>query len=713
MQQDSDSRNDREPRERAHRRSERIDPPQRGTPPALSDLLHDPEAYRFLFRKSPAVSLLLADDGVVLDASESAAQALGRPLDDVIGSSAIEFVIPGDQERAAAELARSIADDVPRRVELRIATADGTARTLLFSPGHVLFSLEDGRSAVLITGSDVTDRIDAERALRESERRYRSLFEESLDVIYITARDGELIDISPSAEALFGYSREELLQRDVHSLYADPEDRRRFQKAVESRGAVRNFEVTLLNRSGARNVCLLTSTLRRDAEGHPLGYQGIIRNITEAKRSDEARERERAAFRAIADAAVHSDDVEGLTRKILDELVSILGFDRGTLHIRGTATGRLEMTACVGEQADADDDSGAEGDVAGVAEACAPSYRSCGPTPERPSGGLSVVTLPVRGEGRSLLAVVRFSSNDATSFTAEDAPFFEVVSGMLAAVLERQFAREERESLGQQLLHAQKMEAVGTLASGVAHDFNNMLTAIRGFADLAMMGIDPQSGARSDLESIQGAADRGAALVKQLLLFSRKDPVELEPIDIGRTTLAVTSMLKPLIGEDITIRTEIADEDQTVRADEGSIQQILVNLAVNARDAMPEGGSLTLSTRTVTLDEGDAARHPDARPGTYAVLSVADDGAGMDQETADRIFEPFFSTKGRGSGTGLGLSVVYGIVEQHGGWIEVETAVGTGTRFSIHLPLVTSPGIATPNVAPETDDDMPDLPLAR
>ena len=684
-----------------------------GEPQArLRDLLSDPEAYHFLFRKSPAVSLLLSEEGVILDASESAANALGRELDEIIGESALAFVVQEDRVRAGAELARSIADDVPRRVELRVAASDGATRTLSFSPGHVLFALADGRRAVLITGADITDRMEAELALRDSEERYRSLFEGSLDVIYITSRDGELIDITPSAEALFGYSREELLRHDVHSLYADPRDRRGFQEQVERDGAVRNFEVTLVHRSGAKRVCLLTSTLRRDADGDPLGYQGIIRDITEKKRADEARERERAAFRAIAGAAVHSDDVEGLTRKILEELVDILGFDCGTLHIRSAATRELIPAAAAGPDA-GEDDERARSDVASVSETAKPLYEEEELSGSTGPGGLRIVALPVLGDGGSLLALARFASDVPTSFTREDAPFFETVSGMLAAVLERQFAREERESLGQQLLHAQKMEAVGTLASGVAHDFNNMLTAIRGFADLAMMGTDPDNKVRSDLESIQGAADRGAALVKQLLLFSRRDPVQLQPLDLSRSTKAITSMLAPLIGEDIAIRIELAEEPPSVRADEGSIQQILVNLAVNARDAMPEGGTLTLGTEVIVIDDRAASAYPDARPGSYVVLSVADDGLGMDAETVERIFEPFFSTKGRGSGTGLGLSVVYGIVEQHGGWIDVKSDPGRGTEFRIHLPVAQEQRAATPNVAPQNDDDMPDLPLAH
>jgi len=687
--------------------------------PALPDLVSDLDAYHFLFRKGPAVSLLLRDDGIVLDASESAARAFGRPLDDILGRNALSFVAADDLEHAKGELSQSINDGPSRSVEVKIESADDTPRTLLFSPGHVVFPLSDGHRAVLVTGSDVTAQMETELALRDSEESYRTLFQESLDVIYITTRDGRLIDITPSAEALFGYTREELLERDVHHLYADPQDRLRFQREVEEKGSVRNFEVTLVHKDGTLNTCLLTSALRRDASGAPLGYQGIIRNITRFKREQEARERERAAFKAIATVAVQSSDIAGLSREMLRELVGLLGFDTGELFIRDGGTGGLLPAAVIGSGPDQNESAGAPlaatrigKDVEQVAGSGEPAFVEAEGTHAHASA-LRAVTLPVRGSGGSLLAVVRFASEAATTFTHSDRALFETISEMLAAALERQFAREERETLGQQLIQAQKMEAIGTLASGVAHDFNNMLTAIRGFADLAMMGTDPQNRVRSDLESIQRAADRGASLVEQLLLFSRKDPVELEPLDLSKSTLAVTTMLAPLIGEDIAIQTSLLDDPPVVLADEGSIQQVLVNLAVNARDAMPQGGTLTLSTREVALTEGNATQHPDARPGRHVVLSVTDDGVGMDQETVERVFDPFFSTKGRGEGTGLGLSVVYGIVEQHGGWVEVASAEGTGTSFSIYFPATPAPGIARPNLPPSHDDDMPDLPLAH
>jgi nitrogen-specific signal transduction histidine kinase/ActR/RegA family two-component response regulator len=257
---------------------------------------------------------------------------------------------------------------------------------------------------------------------------------------------------------------------------------------------------------------------------------------------------------------------------------------------------------------------------------------------------------------------------------------------MIAAVIEKMRAEDQTREVEAQLVQAQKMEAVGTLASGVAHDFNNLLTAIRGFTELALMSVSKSDRTHEDLEKIRSAADRGAGLVRQLLLFGREQPVHLHDVDVNATIQAMVKMLSPLLGEDITVNTVLETDLRAALADEGSIQQVLMNLAVNARDAMPEGGTLTIRTRNVRLEESHVAEDPEARAGDFVCVSVEDSGSGMDQDTMGRIFEPFFSTKGPGKGTGLGLSVVYGIVRQHGGWIYTLSTPRMGTTFEVYLP---------------------------
>jgi hypothetical protein len=243
-----------------------------------------------------------------------------------------------------------------------------------------------------------------------------------------------------------------------------------------------------------------------------------------------------------------------------------------------------------------------------------------------------------------------------------------------------------RKELEEQLRQTQKMEAIGHLAGGIAHDFNNLLTVIMGYTELVRnrVGHDAESG--SEIAEVAKAAERAALLTRQLLAFSRKQVLELRVTSLNDVTAEVQTMLGRVIGEDIELTAALADDLAHVRVDVGQLEQVLLNLAVNARDAMPGGGKLTLETQNVILGESHASRNPNVVPGDYVMLAVTDTGHGMDAGTTSRIFEPFFTTKEPGAGTGLGLSTVYGIVKQSGGHVEVESEPRVGTSFRIYLP---------------------------
>jgi signal transduction histidine kinase len=254
----------------------------------------------------------------------------------------------------------------------------------------------------------------------------------------------------------------------------------------------------------------------------------------------------------------------------------------------------------------------------------------------------------------------------------------------------------ERRQLEQQFHQAQKMEAMGRLAGGVAHDFNNLLTAITGYSQLLLSSLPAGDPSRSDIEEIKKAGDRAAALVGQLMAFSRRQVREAKVVDLNGVIRNMEAMLRRLIGEDVELMAQLAGDLGRVKADPGQLEQVVMNLAVNARDAMPQGGRLTISTANVSLSETDARSRYHAQAGPHVVLSVTDTGLGMPPEVQAHLFEPFFTTKEPGKGTGLGLPTVYGIVTQSGGHIEVETAPGEGTSFRIFLPRVDSP------VSPDT-----------
>jgi two-component system, cell cycle sensor histidine kinase and response regulator CckA len=261
------------------------------------------------------------------------------------------------------------------------------------------------------------------------------------------------------------------------------------------------------------------------------------------------------------------------------------------------------------------------------------------------------------------------------------------VDGVTHDITERKRAEEEREKLHDQLAQFQKLEAIGSLAGGVAHDLNNLLSPILGYGEMLRDDLDPEDMRRESVDEIIGAGLRARDLVRQLLAFSRKQILEFKPLNLNKIAAGLERLLRYTIREDIEMEFDLTPDAGVVMADIGQVEQVIMNLSVNAADAMPEGGELTIETQKVYLDEEYANHHTSVKPGEYAMLAVSDSGVGMDEATRERIFDPFFSTKGE-SGTGLGLATVYGIVKQHGGNIWVYSEPGKGSTFKVYLPVV-------------------------
>lgn len=309
-------------------------------------------------------------------------------------------------------------------------------------------------------------------------------------------------------------------------------------------------------------------------------------------------------------------------------------------------------------------------------------------------GFVSSVSLPLMSDD-VVFGSLSIYSTDEDAFDPEETKLLDELASDLAFGIKLLRAREahkraeeEKERMHRQLIQAQKMEAVGMLAGGIAHDFNNMLTAIQVSIDLIMMEVGEKFVFYKDLKEVINYTKRASELLRQLLLFSRRHHMEYTTLDFNNMVSDMGKMLYRLIGEDIEISTDLESDLSTVRADRGTMEQVIMNLAVNARDAMPKGGKIMIKTENVELDDEQCKDMPEARPGRFVHLSFSDTGMGMEENVTEHIFEPFFTTKGNGEGTGLGLSVVYGIVKQHDGWIGVRSEKGHGSSFEIYLPAV-------------------------
>jgi two-component system cell cycle sensor histidine kinase/response regulator CckA len=488
--------------------------------------------------------------------------------------------------------------------------------------------------------------------LREAEQRYRVLVEQSSDGIIASDNYGNILFANPSACELFGYAQEEILQLNVEDTYV-PEERAlgaRRRQQLRTGDTVR-FERNVRRKDGSD---FPAEVILRQVEDN--WYQGITRDITARKQAEESRVRLAAIVESSEDAII-GKDLHG----------TILSWNAAAERLYGYS----------------------------AAEARGQSIQLIIPA-DRPQEGQEILERIRRGEHISHFETIRIGKNRNPIDVSLSVSPIKDASGTIVGASTIAHDITERKRQQQQLLQSQKVEAVGRLAGGVAHDFNNILTTIIGYCELTRDRLSADHDARANIEEIAAAAERAASLTRQLLAFSRKQTLQPKVLDLNAVVGNLDKMLRRLIGEDVELLTKLAPNLQRVKADPGQIEQVIMNLAVNARDAMPHGGRLLVETANASLHEDYARLHEDVRPGEYVVLTVTDTGCGMSEEVKTRLFEPFFTTKPQGQGTGLGLATCYGVVKQSGGHINVYSELNRGTTVKIYLPHVPEPASASP-----------------
>lgn len=409
------------------------------------------------------------------------------------------------------------------------------------------------------------------------------------------------------------------------------------------------------------------------------------------------------SIRRLSEALFQYTDIDDMVRQVLHTALEVIGEDAGSVLLADEKTKQLVFRYVVGEGADRlygtaiPWDKGIAGAVfaSGQAEII-PAVRKDPrhfSDADRLTGYQSrdMIAVPLKRHGGAPIGVIEVLNKATGQIDRDDLDILVVIASIAAAAIERTSNTEMLRQKDLQLQQSQKMEAIGRLAGGVAHDFNNLLTVMHGFSELIVRSMDPAAAPKKYAEEVIKAVERASGLTKQLLAFSRKQVLEPRVVSLNELVANLEKMLRRLIGKDVNLVTTLDPHLGYVKADPGQIEQVVMNLSVNARDAMPKGGSLTIETAGIELDEQYARRSTDLRPGRYILLSVRDTGTGMDQATLARLFEPFFTTKDPGKGTGLGLSIVYGIVKQSHGHVAVTSEVGRGTTFKIYLPQVEAP----------------------
>jgi PAS domain S-box-containing protein len=610
--------------------------------------------YRRFFESSVVGFYRTTLDGQVLDCNPAFVRIMGyASREELLACHALEFYFSPSERQDFLEQCRSLGSLT--NFASRLRRKDGSSVWVLQNVEPVLG--QNGTPAIEGTLVDISQQKFAEaahnqaqKALEDSETRYRRLFETAKDgILILDFKTGQIDDVNPFLVEMLGYTHSEFVGKKLWEIgpFKDiPASRAAFSE-LQAKGVIRYDDLPLETKDGRRiNVEFVSNVYPVD------GTQVVqcnIRDITERVRAEAALKISETHHRSVFEGAVHGIYRGTLDGRFLDvnpALVTMLGYNSVEEVLK------LSVAQDVFSE---------------------------------PGEGLRLLhkwqlTAEIEEE-------VQWKRRDQRLITVRLSGRVLVTKHLRAAGLEV-IAEDvtERRALEEQLRQAQKIEAVGQLAGGMAHEFNNYLGIVLGYSELLLEEAGTTEGLRRNVAEIKAATQRAASLTRQLLALSRRQVLEPKVLDINVVVWETHKLLRRLIPGNIDLVPMLEPNLQPVKVDPAQIQQILINLVVNARDAMPKGGKVVIETANVELDEEYAGRHLAVQPGHYVMLAVSDNGSGIDEPTQARIFEPFFTTKQEGKGTGLGLSTVYGIVRQSGGHVTVESALHEGTRFRIYLP---------------------------
>jgi PAS domain S-box-containing protein len=547
----------------------------------------------------------------------------------------------------------------------------------------------------------------AEAAWQQSQERHRVIVDTALDGVIIIDAAGIVTDWNAQAAAILGWTREEALGRLLSELVIPERDREAYARGIREyvkTGAGpalnRRIEITALHRDGREFPVELSVSPARVGDAYM--FSAFVRDITDRRRAERRLASQYAVTRVLAEARTLEEAVPQIMQAVGESLEWELGvfwrLDRPSgvlrcLDLWKAATIDAKSFVAATEQESFKVGVGLPGRIwqsgqpAWIRDVTADADFVRAQAASQ-AGLHGAFGFPIR-IGSEIEGVIEFFSRQVREPDDELLNMVADIGLKIGQFGERARAEQALHQAEVQLRQAQKMEAVGRLAGGVAHDFNNLLTVIRGYSELTLGRLRPEDPMRREVEEVKKAADRAAALTGQLLAFSRRQFVAAKVVDLNAIVMNMDGMLRRLLGEDIIeLCADLEPQLGSIKADHGQVEQVIMNLAVNARDAMPTGGRLTIETRNVTIGKGPRRETMTLGEGSYVLLAIKDTGHGMSEEVQAHLFEPFFTTKEKGKGTGLGLSTVYGIVKQSGGTIGIESKPGRGTTCKIYFPRV-------------------------